>query len=53
MVAVMDETTNQTKEIILSIVVKVFGSLFQGIRIFILKSLNHWVIKQKKKMTTS
>jgi len=36
-----------------NIVVKVFGSSFQEIRIFTPKLLNHWDIKQKKKMTIS
>lgn len=36
-----------------NIVVKVFGSSFLEIRIFTPKLLNHWDIKQKKKMTIS
>lgn len=34
-------------------VAKGFGSLFQGIRVFLRKSLNHWGIRQKKEMKSS
>ncbi len=47
----MGETTAQTRAIILNIVVKDFGNLFQKMKIYILKSLNLLHIRQKKKMT--